>query len=254
MAVFRQCVQEAPTRFAEWVSLLQASEGLDFFLGVFDSSTAARTRAAGQLRRSLAAGQLSEDAVWEFVVPLLLGSLLQGGGVSGDAGRALAASQTAALQSAARKLSGFRWATLLERAAARWDEADRARRGERPAMRLFCALADSYPRHGGAEPSVVEALVVTRLQRNILERPDPDSLRRRGGSKKLKDAAKGSRINVEVVVVLVRLLQKLPEAMMSKYLSPVLRSVCNSLAEQDESIRDATRKTIAKISVALGPK
>jgi len=269
LALLRECVVQAPAVYSDWSALLSSQQPeRDFFLSVCDPSPATRCTALKALRKALRRQEFRSETVIDYLVPLVQHCLFDlkaggggGGGGGGDGGGREAATSyrdglVQALQSLARLLPWWSWTRLCVAFAERWDSALAARKGERAAMHLFCALADAFPFEQSDESvdlQFVEGQVVQRLQQNILEAQSEQDLRSRN-KKKLKDAAKGARINVEVVVVLVRLLQKLPEKVGGRLLPPVLRSVCNSLAEQDESIRDATRKTIAKISVALGPK
>jgi hypothetical protein len=259
LTILRQCVKEAPHHFPDWALLVGNEDPpKDFFTMAFDTSAAVRAEALKLLRRVLRNRSFELATVTEYLVPMVKHCLfdLTAGVGDRDAVKSYRDALVMVMQSLAQLLPWDYWTWTCNEFGAKWEDALAIRRGERVAMHLFCSLVDSF--HFGKEDAVVdhaflETQVIVRLQSNILEAQNQQALRNRK-TKKLKDAAKGSRINVEVVVVLVRVLQKLPESLMSKFLSGVLRSVCNSLAEQDESIRDATRKTLAKISVALGPK
>ncbi len=258
LQVLRQCVVEAPTRFSDLATLLSSSNpAKDYFMVSFDSALTVRISALKVLRRALRQHAFSVETVTHILMPLYQHCLFDLAPQVGsrDDIKAYRAALVLALQDLGRLVPWDKWATIVADFAAKWDEAVGMRRGERVNLHLFCAMVDSFHFESddpAIEMSFIEGSVVRKLQDNVLEAKEEPKGRRK--KLKSKDASKGSRINVQVVVVLVRLLQKLPAATMASFLPAVLRSVCNSLAEQDESIRDATRKTLAKISIALGPK
>jgi hypothetical protein len=258
LQVLRQCVVEAPFRYPDLATLLAPTQpAQDFYVVSFDSSLSVRIGALKILRRALRQHAFQLSTVTEVLVPLYRHCLFDLAASAGgrDDVKAYRTALVVAMQELGRLLPWEEWAFTVTDFARNWDEAVAMRRMERVSLHLFCAMVDSY-HFEASDPTVemafLEKAVLRRLQENILEAKEAPKGRRK--QLKLKDASKGSRINVEVVVVLVRLLQKLPEKSMASLLPPVLRSVCNSLAEQDESIRDATRKTLAKISIALGPQ
>ena len=61
-------------------------------------------------------------------------------------------------------------------------------------------------------------------------------------------------LRVPVSISVVKLLTILPPDEIDQYLAPVLTDICNILRSQAQESRDSTRKTLAQISVLLGPR
>jgi hypothetical protein len=254
MMVVRHCAIEAPGRYPDLARLVSNDDpSKDYFLLSFELALPARERALKVLRKSLKQEEYSSTTLAQFFLPLYKHCLFFVFGKE-DAQKRYRKELIHTMQTLGKRLPWSEWAKTMNYFGKKWDEAITLRQEESGCLNLFCSMVESFHfKEGGYNVAFMEEVILGRLNKNILQRKE-ERFRKKMKSIKKKDASKGSRINIRVVVVMVKLLQILTEEVMSTYLPPLLRSVCNSLAEQDESIRDATRKTLALVAVSLGPK
>ncbi|XP_077259186.1 small subunit processome component 20 homolog [Temnothorax americanus] len=96
--------------------------------------------------------------------------------------------------------------------------------------------------------------LLPQLHRSIVAKTRQDSSHKINKKKIASETEEDDLLRVPIALALVKLLQKMPENLLNTNLPGIFMKLCTFLKSRMESVRRATRETLQKIMITLGPK
>ncbi|XP_012535697.1 small subunit processome component 20 homolog [Monomorium pharaonis] len=96
--------------------------------------------------------------------------------------------------------------------------------------------------------------LLPQLHRSIVARTRQESSHKINKKKIASETEEDDLLRVPIALALVKLLQKMPENLLDANLPGIFMKLCTFLKSRMESVRRATRETLQKIMITLGPK
>ncbi|KYN12679.1 Small subunit processome component 20 like protein [Trachymyrmex cornetzi] len=96
--------------------------------------------------------------------------------------------------------------------------------------------------------------LLPQLHRSIVGRTRQESSHKINKKKIASETEEDDLLRVPIALALVKLLQKMPENLLDANLPGIFMKLCTFLKSRMESVRRATRETLQKIMITLGPK